>query len=60
MTLVAGQPVQAPAALGDRGDVATGLDAADDAIIERMGAGDLVITADIPLAARAVKKAAPR
>ena len=36
--------------------VATGPDAADDAIVERMSAGDLVMTADIPLAARAVEK----
>ncbi len=34
--------------------VAEGPDAADDWIAERAGAGDIVITADIPLAARCV------
>lgn len=32
-----------------------GPDAADDAIVERLAAGDLVITQDIPLAARALE-----
>jgi len=36
--------------------VSTGFDAADDAIVDRMEPGDLVVTADIPLAARAVEK----
>ena len=35
--------------------VGSGLDAADDWIAERAGATDIVITADIPLASRAVK-----
>jgi uncharacterized protein len=57
MTLVAGQPVQAPRSRWVTAvTVSTGFDAADDAIIERMNAGDLVVTADIPLAARAVEK----
>ncbi len=57
MTLVAGQPVQAPRSRWVTAvTVSTGFDAADDAIIDRMAAGDLVITADIPLAARAVEK----
>lgn len=38
--------------------VAQGSDIADDEIAERCTAGDLVITADIPLAARAVEKGA--
>ena len=38
--------------------VSAGADVADDEIVERCGAGDLVITADIPLAARVVKKGA--
>ena len=38
--------------------VSDGLDAADDWIAEHAGEGDIVITADIPLAARCVKKAA--
>jgi uncharacterized protein len=32
-----------------------GMDAADDWIAEQVGAGDIVITADIPLASRAIK-----
>jgi uncharacterized protein YaiI (UPF0178 family) len=57
MTLVAGQPVQAPRSRWVNAvTVSTGFDAADDAIVERMSAGDLVVTADIPLAARAVEK----
>lgn len=38
--------------------VTEGLDVADDWIAEQAGEGDIVITADIPLAARAVKKGA--
>ena len=38
--------------------VADGPDAADDEIVARCHAGDLVITADIPLAARVVEKGA--
>lgn len=38
--------------------VAGGPDVADDAIAERCMAGDLVVTADIPLAARALDKGA--
>ncbi len=38
--------------------VAAGADVADDYIAEVCGAGDLVITADIPLAARIVEKGA--
>jgi uncharacterized protein YaiI (UPF0178 family) len=55
MTLVAGQPVVAPRSPWVKAvTVATGFDAADNAIIDRLQAGDLVITGDIPLAARAV------
>jgi uncharacterized protein YaiI (UPF0178 family) len=55
MTLVAGQPVTAPRSPWVKAvTVATGFDAADDAIIDRLEPGDLVITGDIPLAARAV------
>ncbi|MTJ80031.1 MAG: YaiI/YqxD family protein [Telmatospirillum sp.] len=35
-----------------------GLNEADDRIVERIGAGDIVVTADVPLAARCVKKGA--
>lgn len=38
--------------------VATGADAADDWIVEHAGEGDIVITADIPLASRALKNKA--
>ena len=38
--------------------VAEGPDAADDWIVERVTASDIVITADIPLAGRCVKKGA--
>ena len=38
--------------------VPQGADAADDWIVEHAGAGDLVITSDIPLAGRALKQGA--
>ncbi len=38
--------------------VAAGFDAADDWIAERIGEGDISVTADIPLAARCLKKGA--
>jgi uncharacterized protein len=38
--------------------VSSGFDAADDWIAERVGRGDIVITADIPLASRCVKAGA--
>jgi uncharacterized protein len=38
--------------------VREGMDAADDWIAEHVGDGDIVITADIPLAARCVRKGA--
>lgn len=38
--------------------VGSGLDVADDWIAERAGPGDLVVTTDVPLAARCVKKGA--
>lgn len=37
---------------------AEGLNEADDRIVERIGAGDIVVTADIPLAARCLQKGA--
>ena len=36
--------------------VPQGFDVADDAIVQKMSAGDLVITADIPLASEVVEK----
>jgi len=38
--------------------VGTGFDEADDWIVEQAGVGDIVITADIPLAARCLEKGA--
>ena len=38
--------------------VDAGFDVADDEIVKRCGAGDLVITADIPLAAEVIEKGA--
>jgi uncharacterized protein YaiI (UPF0178 family) len=38
--------------------VGEGMDAADDWIAERAGAGDIVVTADVPLASRSVKAGA--
>lgn len=38
--------------------VSDGFDAADDWIVEKAGEGDVVITADIPLASRSIKKGA--
>lgn len=38
--------------------VAEGADAADDWIIEQVAANDIVVTADIPLASRAIRKGA--
>jgi uncharacterized protein YaiI (UPF0178 family) len=38
--------------------VSNGFDAADDWIVEQCGAGDIVITGDIPLADRCLKKGA--
>jgi uncharacterized protein YaiI (UPF0178 family) len=37
---------------------AEGLNAADDLIAEKIAAGDLVVTADVPLAARCIEKGA--
>jgi uncharacterized protein YaiI (UPF0178 family) len=52
LTLVANQPLQTPPSTRIRTvRVAAGFDVADDYILEHASAGDLVITADIPLAA---------
>jgi uncharacterized protein YaiI (UPF0178 family) len=57
MTLVANKPVRIPTARNVRFvQVPAGLDAADRRIVELMAAGDLVITADVPLAAAAIEK----
>ena len=52
VTLVANQPVRVSAsALVELVQVAPGFDVADNEIVKRARSGDLVVTADIPLAA---------
>ena len=59
LTLVANQPVQVPASKFIRFiRVQSGFDVADNEIVKRLQAGDLVITSDIPLAAEAIEKGA--
>lgn len=59
MTLVANHALQVPKAPNIRfTQVEKGFDVADNAIVERVAAGDLVITGDIPLAAEVVAKGA--
>ena len=57
LALVANQSIRVPPSRFIRAiQVSSGFDVADNAIVERMAAGDLVITADIPLAAAVVEK----
>ena len=57
LTLVANQPLQVPGSRYIRSiQVAAGFDVADNHIVQQAEAGDLVITADIPLAAEVVAK----
>lgn len=57
MTLVANQPVRVPPSrFIDMLQVKPGFDVADNEIVHRLGAGDLVITGDIPLAAEVIEK----
>lgn len=57
VTLVANAPMRLPPSKHLRFiQVAAGLDVADKRIVELMDAGDLVITADIPLAAAVIEK----
>lgn len=59
LVLVANSWVRTPPSRFVRSmQVAGGPDVADDAIAERCATGDLVVTADIPLAARALDKGA--
>ena len=59
VTLVANQYMRTPPSRFIKAlQVPAGFDAADDRIIELVGSGDLVITADIPLAAAALDKGA--
>ena len=56
-TLVANQPIQVPNSPFIRTiQVSPGFDVADNEIVRRLEAGDLVITADIPLAAEVIAK----
>jgi len=58
-TLVANQELQIPASpYIDAVQVRAGLDVADHYIVQHLQPGDLVITADIPLAAAAIAKGA--
>lgn len=57
LTLVANQPVRIPRSSCIKFiQVGSGLDVADNEIVKRLSVGDLVITADIPLAAEVVEK----
>jgi uncharacterized protein YaiI (UPF0178 family) len=59
LTLVANQPLSAPASKNiNTLQVPRGFDVAvaDDEIVKRLEAGDLVITSDIPLAAEVIEK----
>jgi len=57
LTLVANQAVRIPSSRYIRMlQVAAGFDVADNEIVKRLGAGDLVITSDIPLAAEVIAK----
>lgn len=57
LTLVANQPMRIPRASNiSLLQVSAGFDVADNEIVKRMDAGDLVVTADIPLAADAIEK----
>ncbi len=57
LTLVANMPLRTPPSRLIRTiRVSSGLDVADSEIVRLMGAGDLVVTADIPLAAQAIEK----
>jgi uncharacterized protein YaiI (UPF0178 family) len=57
LTLVANRPVRVPSLPCIHFvQVTSGLDVADNEIVKRLDVGDLVITADIPLAANVIEK----
>jgi uncharacterized protein len=57
LTLVANRPVRIPSLhCINFVQVASGMDVADNEIVKRLVVGDLVITADIPLAANVIEK----
>ena len=57
LILVANQPLQVPGSRYIRSiQVAAGFDVADNHIVKHASPGDLVVTADIPLAAEVIEK----
>ena len=59
VTLVANQSLRTPSSQHIKSmQVSSGFDVADNEIVKQVEAGDLVITADIPLAAQVVEKGA--
>jgi len=59
VTLVANQPMRVPGSRFIKAlQVSSGFDVADNEIVRRSAAGDLVITSDIPLAAEVIDKGA--
>jgi len=57
LTLVANQTLHVPPSPFIRSvQVADGFDVADNEIVKRLSAGDLVITSDLPLAAEVIEK----
>ncbi len=57
LTMVANQPLSVPPSKNINAlQVPRGFDVADDEIVKRLSAGDLVITSDIPLAAEVIEK----
>ena len=59
VTLIANQPVRVPASPRiEFVQVGTGFDIADNEIVKRAGSGDLVVTADVPLAAEVMANGA--
>jgi uncharacterized protein YaiI (UPF0178 family) len=57
LTLVANQALATPSSPNINSlQVSQGFDVADDEIVRRLAAGDLVITSDIPLAAEVIEK----
>ncbi len=57
LTLVANRPVRIPSSRHiEMLQVTSGFDVADNEIVKRLSAGDLVVTGDIPLAAEVIEK----
>lgn len=57
LTLVANQPLRIPLSRCIKFlKVKSGFDVADNEIVKRLNAGDLVVTSDIPLAAEVIEK----